>query len=111
MDHEKGEPQLKLAWVRKEALAPLSVVAFASNGYHGFAAGRTEGKLSQVVKTITFERSSAESCVMDATDKKKMLGLFDLAMPVTEDREPADVVVFNSASLNRPNGLSRVVVQ
>ena len=74
---------------------------FASNGYHVLAAGRTLAKLSQVVKTITFEGGSAESYVMYSTDQAQVLALFDLGMSATAEREPANVVVFNSASLNR----------
>ncbi len=75
---------------------------FAGNDYHVFAVGRTEAKLAQVVKTITFEGGSAESLVMDTTDEKQVLALFDRAMAATDGREPADAVIFNSASLNRP---------
>ena len=74
---------------------------FASNGYDVLAAGRTLAKLSQVVKTITFEGGSAESYVMYSTDQAQVLALFDLGMSATAEREPANVVVFNSASLNR----------
>ncbi len=75
---------------------------FAGNGYHVFAVGRTETKLAQVVKTITFEGGSAEPLVMDTTDEKQVLALFDRAMAATDGWEPADAVIFNSASLNRP---------
>ena len=56
---------------------------FASNGYHVFAAGRTAARLTQVVKTISFEGGSAESIVMDTTDENQVLALFDLAMSAT----------------------------
>ena len=81
---------------------------FAGNGYHVFAVGRTDTKLKQVVKTITFEGGSAEPWVMDTTVEAQVLGLFDVAMSATESREPAEAVIFNSASLNRPMDFRQV---
>ena len=75
---------------------------FAANGYHVIVAGRTPARISQVVKTITFEGGSAEPFRMDSTNEAQVQALFDLAMSASEDRESADLVVFNSASLNRP---------
>ncbi|MBK6656910.1 MAG: SDR family NAD(P)-dependent oxidoreductase [Proteobacteria bacterium] len=86
----------------EEGIGAAICRCFAAHGYHIVAAGRTMAKLSQVVRTISFEGGSAEFQVADATDEAQVSALFDLAMAATEDREAADVVVFNSASLNRP---------
>lgn len=86
----------------EEGIGAAICRCFAAHGYHIIAAGRTTEKLSQVVRTISFEGGSAEFQVMDATDEAQVSALFDLAMAANEEREAADVVVFNSASLNRP---------
>src|SRR5262245_49469330 len=75
---------------------------FASEGYHVLAAGRSEGKIARVCESICAGGHSAEPVTTDTTSEKDVLALFDRAMSAGVGREPIEVVVFNSASLNRP---------
>jgi NAD(P)-dependent dehydrogenase (short-subunit alcohol dehydrogenase family) len=75
---------------------------FAAEGHHVLVAGRTASKIERVAESIRAAGHSAESAKSDTTDEKDVVALFDRAMSSGSGREPADVVVFNSASLNRP---------
>lgn len=99
---QKKRTALVIGVGAEEGIGAAVCRRFAAQGYHVVAAGRTTAKLSQVVRGVTFEGGSAEFQVTDATDEQQVLALFDLAMAATDQREPAEVVVFNSASLNRP---------
>jgi len=75
---------------------------FASEGYHVLAAGRSEDKITRACESIRAVGHSAEPVTTDTTSEKDVLALFDRAMSPGAGREPFDLVVFNSASLNRP---------
>ncbi|MBI5618749.1 MAG: SDR family NAD(P)-dependent oxidoreductase [Gammaproteobacteria bacterium] len=75
---------------------------FAVGGHHVIVAGRTLAKVSQVAHAIVAAGGSAEPFAVDATNEADVKALFDHAMAATEEREPADSIVFNAASLNRP---------
>jgi len=75
---------------------------FAGEGYHVFVAGRTPEKIARVADGIRAAGRSAEPVTTDTTKEADVLALFDQAMAPTAGREPASVVVFNSASLNIP---------
>ena len=75
---------------------------FASEGYHVFVAGRSESKITRACESIRAAGRSAEPVTTDTTSEKDVVALFDRAMGPGAGKEPAEVVVFNSASLNRP---------
>jgi NAD(P)-dependent dehydrogenase (short-subunit alcohol dehydrogenase family) len=75
---------------------------FAREGYHVLVAGRTPAKIERVAEAIREAGQSAEPVTTDSTSEADVLALFDRAMAAGSGREPADVVVFNSASLNIP---------
>lgn len=75
---------------------------FAEGGHHVILAGRTPAKLEQVASAISDAGGSAEPWVLDATSEPDVLRLFDHAVSPGEGRPPVEVVVSNSASLNRP---------
>lgn len=75
---------------------------FAANGYHVIVGGRTASKIEHVADTLRARGQSAEAFALDLTDESGVLSLFDRAMSADAEREPAEVVVFNAASLNRP---------
>ena len=75
---------------------------FAREGYHVLVAGRTHEKIARVAEAIGAAGWSAEPVTVDTTSEADVLALFDKAMGPAVGREPADAVVFNSASLNIP---------
>jgi len=75
---------------------------FAREGYHVLVAGRTHEKIARVAEAIGAAGWSAEPVTVDTTSEADVLALFDKAMRPAAGREPADAVVFNSASLNIP---------
>ena len=75
---------------------------FAREGYHVLVAGRTHEKIARVAEAIGAAGWSAEPVTVDTTSEADVLALFDKAMGRAAGREPADAVVFNSASLNIP---------
>ena len=75
---------------------------FAREGYHVLVAGRTHEKIAHVAEAIGAAGWSAEPVMVDSTSEADVLALFDKAMRPATGREPADAVVFNSASLNIP---------
>jgi NAD(P)-dependent dehydrogenase (short-subunit alcohol dehydrogenase family) len=75
---------------------------FATEGHHVLVVGRTTSKIERVAESIRAAGHSAEAVTSDTTSEKDVVALFDRAIAPGADREPADVVVFNSASLNRP---------
>ena len=75
---------------------------FAAGGHHVIVAGRTPAKLADVTATIRAAGGSAETALIDTTVEASVIALFDHAMAGDTRREPADVIVFNSASLNIP---------
>ena len=64
-------------------------------------AGRTSGKISQVVQTISDFGGSAKAIVMDATLEQDVIRLFDCAMSPGRDIAPVDFVVFNAGNNRR----------
>ena len=75
---------------------------FAREGYHVLVAGRTHEKIARVAEAIGAAGWSAAPVTVDTTSEADVLALFDKAMRPAAGREPADAVVFNSASLNIP---------
>jgi NAD(P)-dependent dehydrogenase (short-subunit alcohol dehydrogenase family) len=75
---------------------------FAKEGYHVLVAGRTASKIDQVVRSMRAAGESAEPVTADTTSEADVIALFDRAMAPGSGHDPADVVVFNSASLNIP---------
>jgi NAD(P)-dependent dehydrogenase (short-subunit alcohol dehydrogenase family) len=75
---------------------------FAREGYHVLVGGRTPEKIARVADAIRALGQSAEPVKTDTTIEAEVLALFDAAMAPSANREPASVVVFNSASLNVP---------
>jgi NAD(P)-dependent dehydrogenase (short-subunit alcohol dehydrogenase family) len=73
----------------------------AREGYHVLVAGRTPAKIEQVVETIRRAGGSAEPVATDATREADVAALFDRAMVSGQDREPADLVVFNAGNNQR----------
>ena len=68
---------------------------FATEGYHVFAAGRTQTRLDAVVESITEARGSAEAAVVDATSEESVVTLFARAMS-GNTAEPASLIVYNA---------------
>jgi NAD(P)-dependent dehydrogenase (short-subunit alcohol dehydrogenase family) len=75
---------------------------FARERHHVLVAGRTPEKIGRVADAIRAAGASAEAVKTDTTSEVDVLALFDRAMAAAPGREPASVVVFNSASLNVP---------
>jgi NAD(P)-dependent dehydrogenase (short-subunit alcohol dehydrogenase family) len=71
---------------------------FAKEGHHVLVAGRTPGKIEQVVCMIAAAGGSAEAVLSDATREADVVALFDRAMVPGSGREPADLVVFNAGN-------------
>jgi NAD(P)-dependent dehydrogenase (short-subunit alcohol dehydrogenase family) len=74
---------------------------FASEGLHVLIAGRTPGKLEQVVTSIRAAGGSAEAVPMDATNEADVVKLFDRAMAPGGAREAAELVVYNAGGNQR----------
>jgi NAD(P)-dependent dehydrogenase (short-subunit alcohol dehydrogenase family) len=75
---------------------------FAAAGHHVIVAGRTREKIERVAAAIGTTGGSAEPALVDTTRETSVIALFDHAMSGNAERDAADVVVFNSASLNIP---------
>ncbi len=71
---------------------------FAAEGYHVFVAGRTAGKIEQVVGTIRGRGGSAEPVVTDTTHEQDVVQLFDRAMSAGAGFEPVDLVAYNAGN-------------
>jgi NAD(P)-dependent dehydrogenase (short-subunit alcohol dehydrogenase family) len=69
---------------------------FASEGLHVLIAGRTPGKLEQVVASILTAGGSAEAVPMDATNEADVVKLFDRAMAPANGGEAAELIVYNA---------------
>lgn len=74
---------------------------FAAEGYHVLVAGRTLDKIEQVARTIVAAGGRAEPVPTDTTREGDVARLFDQAMSPNDDREPADLVVFNAGNNKR----------
>jgi NAD(P)-dependent dehydrogenase (short-subunit alcohol dehydrogenase family) len=74
---------------------------FAREGYHVFAAGRTQAKLDAVVASIAKAGGSAEGVVTDATNEVAVIALFDHAFAARDGKAAPDVVVFNAGDNRR----------
>jgi NAD(P)-dependent dehydrogenase (short-subunit alcohol dehydrogenase family) len=74
---------------------------FAAEGHHVLVAGRTAGKIEQVVRTIRLAGGSAEPVVTDTTREEDVVRLFDRAIAPGNSRHPADLVVFNAGNNQR----------
>jgi NAD(P)-dependent dehydrogenase (short-subunit alcohol dehydrogenase family) len=74
---------------------------FAAEGYHVLVAGRTPGKIAQVVKSIGAAEGSAEAITVDTTHEGEVMDLFDRAMSPGDGRAAADVVIFNAGNNRR----------
>ena len=75
---------------------------FAGGGHHVIVAGRTPAKIAAVAASIRAAGGSADDMLVDSTDEASVIALFERAMSGSPQREPADTVVFNAASLNIP---------
>lgn len=74
---------------------------FAEEGYHILVAGRTIEKVAQVARTVCEKGGSAEPVVVDTTREKDVLAVFDRAMLPGDERDPADLVIFNAGNNQR----------
>ena len=74
---------------------------FASEGYHLLIGGRTREKIEQVAGAITAAGGSAEAVLTDATREADVIRLFDKAFNPDQQRNPADLVVFNAGNNRR----------
>lgn len=75
---------------------------FAREGYHVFAAGRTQAKLDAVAAAVAQDGAgSAEPIVADATSEEAVVALFARAFTPAAGKAIPDVVVFNAGD-NRP---------
>lgn len=70
---------------------------FASEGLHVLIAGRTAGKLEQVLRPILAAGGSAEAVPMDTTSEADVVKLFDRAMAPAKGRQAAELIVYNAA--------------
>lgn len=69
---------------------------FASEDLHVLVAGRTPGKLEQVVSSIFTAGGSAEAVPVDATNEMDVVKLFDRAMAPEGARQAAELIVYNA---------------
>jgi NAD(P)-dependent dehydrogenase (short-subunit alcohol dehydrogenase family) len=74
---------------------------FASEGYHLLIGGRTREKIEQVARAITAAGGSAEAVLTDATSEADVIRLFDKAFNPDQQRNPADLIVFNAGNNRR----------
>jgi NAD(P)-dependent dehydrogenase (short-subunit alcohol dehydrogenase family) len=74
---------------------------FASEGYHLLVGGRTQEKIEQVARAIAAAGGSAEAVLTDATREADVIRLFDKAFNPDEQRNPADLIVFNAGNNRR----------
>jgi NAD(P)-dependent dehydrogenase (short-subunit alcohol dehydrogenase family) len=74
---------------------------FASEGYHLLIGGRTREKIEQVAGAITAAGGSAEAVLTDATREADVIRLFDKAFNPDQQRNPADLIVFNAGNNRR----------
>ena len=71
---------------------------FAQGGYHVFVAGRSAGKIEQVVRTIVSNEGAAEPFAMDTTREEDVIGLFDRALSPRAGLDPLDLVAYNAGN-------------
>ncbi len=74
---------------------------FASESYHVLVGGRTREKIEQVAAAILANGGSAEAVLTDATNEADVIRLFDKAFNPGEQRNPADLIVFNAGNNRR----------
>ena len=74
---------------------------FAAEGHHVLVAGRTQEKIDHVARAIAGTGGSAEAVLTDATQETDVISLFDKAFSPNEQRNPADLVVFNAGNNRR----------
>ncbi len=74
---------------------------FAAEGYHVLIGGRTLEKIEQVARAIAASGGSAEAVHTDATSEADVIRLFDKAFSPNEQRNPADLIVFNAGNNRR----------
>jgi NAD(P)-dependent dehydrogenase (short-subunit alcohol dehydrogenase family) len=85
----------------ERGLGAALCLRFAAGGYHVFVAGRTPEKIEQVVRTIHGTGGSGEAVAVDTTREDDVARLFERAMAPGDDRQPADLVVFNAGNNQR----------
>src|ERR1700744_4867399 len=73
---------------------------FAREGYNVIVSGRTDAKLTRVVRAIIDDGGKAEAVVADATIEADVVALFDRAETASADS--VDLVVFNAGN-NAPH--------
>jgi NAD(P)-dependent dehydrogenase (short-subunit alcohol dehydrogenase family) len=71
---------------------------FAAEGHHVLVAGRTAGKIEQVVATIRSQGGSAEPIMVDVTREADVVRAFDRAFSPGPGLEPANLVVYNAGN-------------
>ena len=71
---------------------------FAEGGHHVFVAGRSAGKIEQVVRTIVSKGNSAEAVLTDTTREEEVIRLFDRAMSPGGELDPLDLVAYNAGN-------------
>lgn len=74
---------------------------FAQGGYHVFVAGRSAGKIEQVVRTIVSNAGAAEPFAMDTTREEDVISLFDRATSPRDGLDPPDLVAYNAGNNQR----------
>jgi NAD(P)-dependent dehydrogenase (short-subunit alcohol dehydrogenase family) len=86
----------------EEGLGAAVSRRFAKDGLHVLVAGRTAEKIARVADAIRAAGGSAAPVVTDLTNEADVVGLFEQARSPGSGFEPAEIVVFNAATLNRP---------
>jgi len=71
---------------------------FAEEGYHVIAVGRTPGRIGLITSSILSNGGTAEPFEGDATHEADIVRLFDYAFAPASEREPPDLVVFNTGA-------------
>lgn len=74
---------------------------FAAEGHHVLLVGRTPERINKVADSIRHDGGSAEPLVADATREEDIARVFERAFSVSPDRQPPDLVVFNTGA-NQP---------
>ncbi|HEX7952507.1 MAG TPA: SDR family NAD(P)-dependent oxidoreductase [Burkholderiales bacterium] len=71
---------------------------FAKGGHHVLVAGRSAGKIEQVVRSIAADGGSAEPVAMDTTREEDVIRLFDQAMSPGPGLNAPDLVAYNAGN-------------
>ncbi|MEO8040390.1 MAG: SDR family NAD(P)-dependent oxidoreductase, partial [Betaproteobacteria bacterium] len=74
---------------------------FARGGHHVLVAGRTAGRIEQVVRTIEAGGGNAEPLVTDVTRESDVIAAFDRAMAPGPGLDPVDLVAYNAGNNKR----------